>query len=71
MPLGAISNKQHVDLNGATGSLDFDPTTGEAPVTFAIVCPAIDKRGVASGGVESGVVFDPIAKRWTGAVECR
>jgi hypothetical protein len=55
---GLLSAGQSVDLNGATGSLDFDPHTGEAPVDLAVVCAGIDAHGAAVEAIESGVVFD-------------
>jgi branched-chain amino acid transport system substrate-binding protein len=60
----------NIDLNGALGSLDFDRTTGEAPVDYAIVCPGVSDRGTAQGEVESGLVYESGRKRFVGKLHC-
>lgn len=59
-----------IDLTGATGKLDFDLATGEAPFDQAILCVGIDARGRASEGIESGLVYAADAKRLVGALRC-
>jgi hypothetical protein len=66
----ALRAGERVDLNGAIGSLDFDPATGEAPIDYAIVCLGVDDHGVASGAIESGLVYEAVAKKLTGALRC-
>jgi branched-chain amino acid transport system substrate-binding protein len=61
---------ERIDLNGAAGPLDFDLTTGEAPVDQSIVCPGVDSRGFASGVVESGLVFRSSDDRLVGDSSC-
>jgi branched-chain amino acid transport system substrate-binding protein len=59
-----------VDLNGATGPLDFDLATGDAPVDLAVLCVDVDARGVASGNRESGLVYDATSGALRGAMKC-
>jgi serine/threonine-protein kinase len=59
-----------IDLNGALGSLDFDPATGEAPVDYSVICPGVDDRGAASAPVDSGLVYDATTKKVTGTLRC-
>jgi hypothetical protein len=59
-----------IDLNGAIGGLDFEPSTGEAPIDYAILCPGVGDDGVASALVESGLVYVASAKKFTGALRC-
>jgi serine/threonine-protein kinase len=59
-----------VDLNGATGPLDFDPSTGDARVDLAVLCVDVDGRGVASGNRESGLVFEAMSGALRGALKC-
>jgi serine/threonine protein kinase len=66
----ALRSRGQIDLNGAIGSLDFDPTTGEAPIDYSIVCIGVDDTGKASEGIDSGLVYDARAKRLVGALRC-
>jgi hypothetical protein len=59
-----------VDLNGAIGSLDFDPATGEAPIDYAILCLGMSDRGSAQGSVEAGLVYDAGRRALTGKLRC-
>jgi branched-chain amino acid transport system substrate-binding protein len=61
---------ENIDVNGATGSLDFDLAKGEAPFDQALLCVGVDDAGRASGSVESGVVFDSAAGRLEGELRC-
>jgi serine/threonine protein kinase len=65
-----LRTEGHIDLNGAIGSLDFDPATGEAPIDYAIVCPGVDDHGVAAPGIDSGLVYDARAKKLVGSLRC-
>ena len=66
----ALSRDQSIDLTGATGKLDFDPTTGEAPFDHAILCVGIDERGRAFDGIESGLVYSAASKKLEGTLRC-
>jgi serine/threonine-protein kinase len=66
----ALSSGRNIDLNGATGSLDFDVGTGEAPVDLAVLCLGVDSRGAATDSIESGVVFDATTRALRGAMVC-
>ena len=68
---GALARGENVDVNGATGPLDFDIRTGDAPVDLAVVCADVDERGRAAGSVESGLVFSAKAGELEGAPRCR
>ncbi len=61
---------QSIDLVGATGGLDFDLTTGEAPVDQAIVCAHSDERGYADDSMESGLVFNSTKRALEGSLRC-
>jgi branched-chain amino acid transport system substrate-binding protein len=66
----ALRAGKHVDLNGATGKLDFDLSTGDAPVDHAILCPNVDERGRAFDSIESGLVYEAATKKLVGALRC-
>jgi serine/threonine protein kinase len=66
----ALRRGESIDLNGAVGSLDFDPSTGEEPVDQTVVCAAIDEHGRAFDDVESGVVFSSAKNALEGALRC-
>jgi serine/threonine-protein kinase len=59
-----------VDLNGATGPLDFDPATGDARVDLAVLCVNVDAQGAAADNRESGLVFDATSGALRGAMRC-
>jgi hypothetical protein len=62
---------EHIDLNGAIGSLDFDAATGESPIDYAIVCAGVDDTGdVTSADAESGLVYDARRKEIVGTLRC-
>jgi hypothetical protein len=66
--LNALAAGESIDLNGATGRLDFDTETGEAPVDLAVLC--IDPNGDAPTSVESGLVYDASARALRGSMHC-
>jgi hypothetical protein len=66
----ALHGGQNVDLNGATGSMDFDLTTGEAPFDQAILCAAVDEKGRAYDGIESGLVWSAKTRKLEGTMKC-
>lgn len=47
-----------VDINGASGPLDFDLTTGEAPSDIQIWCLPKDANGLATSPINSGLYLD-------------
>lgn len=58
-----------IDYNGASGPLDFDPTTGEAPGDIQVWC--VDaKGGTATGFKNSGLFFDARTKTLQGTPSC-
>jgi branched-chain amino acid transport system substrate-binding protein len=68
--LNGLRSGAHVDLNGATGPLDFDLDTGDAPVDLAILCVAANAGGDADETVESGLVYDATAGVLRGTMRC-
>jgi branched-chain amino acid transport system substrate-binding protein len=61
---------QNVDLVGATGNLDFDTKTGEAPTDEVILCVGTDDKGNATESIESGLTYDATAKKLVGQMRC-
>ena len=68
--LTILSSGGTINLDGAAGPLDFDLSTGETSVDFALSCPEVDTRGVADGDVESGVVYRSKLHRLEGTLVC-
>jgi serine/threonine protein kinase len=66
----ALQRGESIDLNGATGSMDFDLKTGEAPFDQALLCAGLDDAGRAADSVESGVVFRSKENRLEGTFDC-
>ncbi len=66
----ALERGENINLNGATGSLDFDLATGEAPVDQAVFCVNVDDKGNATEGIESGVVYNTTTKKLEGKLRC-
>jgi branched-chain amino acid transport system substrate-binding protein len=60
----------NIDLVGSTGSLDFDPQTGEAPTDEVILCGNADDQGRTTEAIESGLVYDATAKKLKGEMRC-
>jgi len=69
MPLQTGSN---IDFNGASGPLDFDVTTGEAPSEIQIWCipknSAGDAAGKATAAQNSGLSWNPASGNLEGAI---
>jgi hypothetical protein len=59
-----------IDLEGAIGSLDFDPATGEAPIDYTILCFGVDDRGRALPSVDSGLVNASKTRVLRGTLRC-
>jgi serine/threonine protein kinase len=66
----ALRGGGSIDLTGATGRLDFDLRTGEAPVDMSILCVDLDSSGAASDTIESGLVFHAAEGALDGAMRC-
>jgi serine/threonine-protein kinase len=65
----ALERGENIDLTGATGRLDFDLATGEAPVDQAVLCVGWGEKGHAET-IESGLVYDSAANRLRGKLRC-
>jgi branched-chain amino acid transport system substrate-binding protein len=61
---------ENIDLNGAFGSLDLDPTTGESPFQQALECIEIDDHGAAVRSADSGIVYSSQTGRVEGVMHC-
>ncbi|MCL2448220.1 MAG: hypothetical protein FWD17_04680, partial [Polyangiaceae bacterium] len=68
--VNALAAGDHIDLNGATGRLDFDLKTGDAPVDLAILCVKNETDPVATVDVESGLIYDATAGVLRGSLQC-
>jgi branched-chain amino acid transport system substrate-binding protein len=68
--LNTLTAGGNVDLNGATGRLDFDTETGEAPVDLAVLCVRPAARGDAVDSVESGLIYDATTRALRGSMHC-
>jgi branched-chain amino acid transport system substrate-binding protein len=68
--VNTLASGGSVDLNGATGALDFDVDTGDAPVDLTVLCPNVDAHGAAFDNMESGVVYDAASRKLRGALKC-
>ena len=68
--LTTLSRGEHVDLDGPSGSLDFDAASGEVASDFALLCPGLDEKGNARDDVESGVVFHAGGSGSQGELRC-
>ena len=66
----ALRRGELIDLVEATGSLDFDPATGEAPFDQAVLCITVDDHGVANDSVESGLVYNSAENKLVGTKKC-
>ena len=58
-----------IDYEGASGPLDFDPSTGEAPADIEIWCIELDGRGSLAFGAPQGY-YDYRNTTFTGPVIC-
>jgi branched-chain amino acid transport system substrate-binding protein len=68
--LSTLSSGAHIDLNGATGPLDFDLETGDAAVDLAILCVQASEGADTDETVESGLVYDATAGVLQGTMRC-
>jgi hypothetical protein len=68
--LSSLARGDKVDLEGASGALDFVAATGEVAVDAALVCSGVDDSGLAQGDVESGLVYRARDQKIEGAMRC-
>jgi len=68
--INKLAGGGRVDLNGATGPLDFDPATGDAVVDLAVLCVDVDPHGAATGNRESGLIYDATSRALRGTIRC-
>jgi branched-chain amino acid transport system substrate-binding protein len=68
--LNTLAEGGNVDLNGATGHLDFDMETGDAPVDLAVLCVKGGAKGADVDSVESGLTYDATAGVLRGSLHC-
>jgi branched-chain amino acid transport system substrate-binding protein len=68
--IATLSSGGSVDLVGTQSGLDFDVSTGEAPVDFALLCSDVDGQGQATQGRESGIVYSPATGAVVGTMYC-
>ncbi len=69
--IAALGRGEPVDLEGASGRLDFDAATGELTDDFSLLCPGVDALGRPAGDVESGVVYAASTGQVRGTLACR
>jgi branched-chain amino acid transport system substrate-binding protein len=67
--LSALSRGESTDLSGPSGSLDFNPDTGEWSPDFTLLCAAADKDGHATDA-ESGLLQRGPSRALEGAIHC-
>jgi branched-chain amino acid transport system substrate-binding protein len=60
---------QKIDFNGASGPLNFDLKTGEAPSDIQVWCFTVS-AGAANGFKDSGLYFDAASGKMTGTLVC-
>ncbi len=61
-----LRDGKNVDLIGAQTSLDFDPETGDPTIDSAIIC--LDSN--THTAIDSGLVYDVRAAKWSGVMNC-
>jgi branched-chain amino acid transport system substrate-binding protein len=64
----SLSNGESIDFNGASGPLDFDVATGEAPSDIQIWCLPAGPGGAAQSAVGSGLFLDAATGQLVGAM---
>jgi ABC-type branched-subunit amino acid transport system substrate-binding protein len=60
----------NIDIEGTSGHLDLDPSTGESTLAVAVLCAAPREAGVADHAVESGLVYDEERHGFAGSLTC-
>ena len=64
-----VTNDGSIDYNGASGPLDFDDKTGEAPSDIQIWClPKSQSTGKAGSALSSGLSYSAAESKLVGAV---
>lgn len=65
-----LSRGESIDLTGPSGSLDFDPVTGEWSPDFTLLCSTVGIDAGAGGDLESGVVYRGKDGKAEGKMRC-
>jgi hypothetical protein len=68
--LTALSRGESIDLTGPSGSLDFDPETGEWSPDFTLLCSTVGTDAGSGGDVESGVTYRGKDGKVEGRMRC-
>jgi hypothetical protein len=68
--VSALRRGDRIDLVGATGSLDFDPSTGDEPFDQEIICAVRDPQTNSVRGTESGLIYRASSGRLEGTLRC-
>lgn len=67
--LPSLAAGENIDFNGASGPLDFDPDTGEAPSDIQIWClPESPSTKKATTAVSSGLFYSATDKKLVGEI---
>lgn len=70
--LEAMRRAEKVDFNGASGPLDFDLATGEAPSDYSVWCVAIDPNTAKAIFLEStGLTYSAKDTKLVGTFSCK
>ncbi len=67
---GALGRGENLDVQGASGALDFDVATGDTTAGLLVWCPAPSGSPPDALPVPSGRFLDPATGRLTGALRC-
>lgn len=65
-----LQNGENADFNGASGPLDFDLATGEAPSDIQVWCLSKDASGKAGPAHSAGMVYDATTGYLLGKLAC-
>ena len=68
--LTALRSGAAIDLDGALGTMDFDPITGDSASDMALLCIAVGEGGQARGELESGLVYRHVRGELAGVMRC-
>jgi branched-chain amino acid transport system substrate-binding protein len=68
MAFPVLTAGKNIDFNGASGPLDFDLATGEAPSDIQIWCMPKDPNGAAQSGIGSGLFYNAKTNKLEGTV---
>lgn len=65
-----LQNGDSADFNGASGPLDFDVDSGEAPSDIQVWCIPADATGKAGAARSSGMYYDATNGKLKGTIGC-